>query len=118
MTDTDGAAWLGPAADELTLAQRERLGSEAQTILDAHPDPDSQDDRDACLSAVVQYLLGETTIDDAGQERARTRDAARAASLVAQTIARLAVQDGMSEVEAASRAHLDRMTVRKALGKG
>ena len=56
-------------------------------------------------------------IDQAGRERARSRDAARAASLAAQQVARLAVHDGMPEAEAARRAALDRMTVRKLMGK-
>ena len=88
---TDWTAWLGPAADELTGEQRDRLDDEAAEIIERiGDDPDDQDDRDAALSAVVQYLLGETTIDQAGRERAATLAAARHASIAAQTIARLA----------------------------
>ncbi|WP_300680733.1 hypothetical protein [Nocardioides sp.] len=115
---TDWTAWLGPAADEMTDHQRERFEREAAEAIDRiGDDPDLQEERDAALSAIVQYLLGETTIDEAGEARTRTQREARYASLAAQQIARLAVQDGMSEEEAGWRAHLTRMTVRKALGK-
>ena len=115
---TDWDAWLGPAADDMTPQQRKRFEVEAQAAIERiGDDPDDQDDRDAALSAIVQYLLGDTTLDQAGAERERTQAAARAASIAAQTMARLAVQDGVSEVQAARRAGLTRMTVRRALGK-
>lgn len=115
--DNDWTAWLGPAADAMTPEQRARFEAEAADVVARHHDPDLPEDRDAALSALVQYLLGETTLDDAGAQRVRTRADARAASIAAQQIARLAVQDGTPEAEAARRAGLDRMTVRKALGK-
>lgn len=115
---TDWTPWLGPAADELSDEQRERFEIEAtEAIARIGDDPDLQEERDAALSAIVQYLLGETDIDAAGEHRAETQRAARLASIAAQQVARLAVLDGMSEVEAARRAQLDRMTVRRALGK-
>ncbi|MGH3496303.1 MAG: hypothetical protein ACRDP1_02410 [Nocardioidaceae bacterium] len=110
--------WLGPAADQLTAEQLDRFEYEAKRVLArVGDDPGDQPDRDTALSAVVQYLLGEIAIDQAGADRVRTRTAERAASLVAQQVARMAVLDGMPEAEAARRAGLDRMTVRAALGK-
>lgn len=115
---TDWTAWLGPAAEELTTEQRERFEAEAQAAVERiGDDPDLLAEREAVLSATVQYLLGETDVDEAGRRRVATRVAEREASLVAQQVARLAVQDGMDEVEAARRVSLNRMTVRKALGK-
>jgi hypothetical protein len=114
---TDWTTWLGPAADDMTDDQRQRFETEAEVILARYDDPDLSDARDAALSALVQYLFAETTIDEAGRERQRTRDAERAASIAAQQVARLAVLDGMPEAEAARRAGLDRMTVRRLLGK-
>ncbi|NED65880.1 hypothetical protein G3I15_33640 [Streptomyces sp. SID10244] len=116
-TDIDWDTWLGPAADQLTDEQRERFEDEAETIMTRYPDLDDQSEIDAALSAVVQYLLGETTIDQAGEARRATRDAERLALVTAQQIARLATQDGMAEAEAARRAGIDRMVVRRLLGK-
>jgi hypothetical protein len=117
-TDTDWTTWLGPAADELTDEQRERFEDEAAETIDRiGDDPDLQAERDAALTALVQYLLGEVDVDEVGAERARLRAAERAAYLAAQQVARLAVLDGMPEAEAARRSGVDRMVVRKLLGK-
>lgn len=116
-TTTDWTAWLGPAADEMTDDQRARFEREADEILAGIPEGDLFDEREAALSAVVQYVLGDMTIDDAGRQRVSTQRAARLALVAAQQHARLAVLDGMPETEAARRAGIDRMTVRKALGK-
>ncbi|HET7388368.1 MAG TPA: hypothetical protein VFJ19_17075 [Nocardioidaceae bacterium] len=115
---TDWTAWLGPAADDLTDEQRERFEAEAEAAIERiGDDPDLQPERDAALAAIVAYLLEETSIEQVGAERTATADAARYASLAAQQVARMAVQDGMSEVAAARAARLDRMTVRRVLGK-
>lgn len=116
--EREWAAWLGPAAEHLAEEQRERFETEAQAAVERiGDDPGLQDERDAALAAIVQYLLGEVTIEQAGAERARTRDAERMASIVAQQVALLAVGDGMPEAAAARAAGLDRMTVRRLLGK-
>lgn len=115
---SDWTAWLGPAADEMSPEQRRRFEDEAALIVERYrDDPDLAQEADAALSALVAYLMGEVGVDRAGAERARTRDAERMASIAAQQVARLAVLDGMPEAEAARRAGLDRMTVRKVLGK-
>lgn len=118
MTGEGWLAWLGPAADELTDEQRERFLAEAEeATARIGDDPDLAAEREAAWSAIVAYLLGDLTIEQAGRERLRTVEAERHASLAAQQIARLAVQDGMPEAEAARRSGLTRMTVRRALGK-
>lgn len=111
-------AWLGPALSDLTGEQIERLMAESDRIGERYPDPDEQDLREAALSAAVQYLLGETTIDDAGRALTKARLEQDRAMAAAQQLAAMAVEDGlMSEYQAADRARIDRMTVRKALGK-
>jgi hypothetical protein len=107
-------AWLGPAFGE---AQVDRVHREAVRIWARYPDQDDAVEREAALSATTQYLLGETTIDDAGESLLRARIDAAGALAAAQQIAVMCVADGMTEAEAARRAGIDRMTVRKALGK-
>ena len=114
--DTHGA-WLGPAADGLTEEQRERFAAEWDEIVARYPRPDDQDERTAALTACVQYLLGETSVADAGAERARTQRAALDALAAARQVARMAALDGLPEAAVARSASIDRMTLRKDLGK-
>lgn len=109
--------WLGPALDEMTDEQVDRMRAESARIHERYPDPDEQDLRDAAMNSAVQYLLDETTIDDAGRALALARLEQDRAMAAAQQMAAMAVEDGMSEYQAAERACIDRMTVRKALGK-
>ncbi len=109
--------WLGPAADELTDAQFNRLHREAEAIEARWPDPDDDYLRDAALSAAVQWMLGEVTLERAAQQLVDARVAARCASVVAQQLAVMAVADGMPEARAAAAVGIDRMTLRKVLGK-
>lgn len=111
-------AWLGPALPELNPEQVDQLHREAERIEERYPDPDEQDLRDAALSAATQYLLGETSIDDAGRELTDIRMKEARAYAAAYQIATLAAEAGMPEAEVARRAGIDRMTVRrKILGK-
>lgn len=117
MLTDEMTAWLGPAADELTedqLARFARVWDQAETD---YPGDDGVDDRTTVLSAAVQYLLGETTIEEAGRRRAASRAAARRASIAAQQIALMAIEDDMSESEAARWSTVSRMWLRKRLGK-
>lgn len=113
----DLTPWLGPAADEMTADQIARFHAEAERIDARYPDPDEQDERDAALSAVVQYLLGETRPTDAGRALTAARMAEAHAMAASQQIAVMAVADGMSEVKAAEACGIDRNTLRRALGK-
>ena len=56
-------------------------------------------------------------LQHAGEAWSRARDVERLAAAGAQAIIRFAVAGGMSEVQAAKVAGVDRMTVRRALGK-
>lgn len=110
-------AWLGDAADEMSPDQTARFARVWDEIGQRYPDSDDQDLREAVLSAAVQYLLGDLTVDQAGQERSATLAAERRASAVAQQVAMMAVEDEVPEAQAARRAGIDRMWLRKLLGK-
>lgn len=113
----DLTAWLGDARDDLTDEQLERLTDEAMALAEQYPGPDGADDRETALTATTQHILGETDLLAAGNELAHARAALRWATVQARTLARLAVADGVSEVETAARLGVDRMTVREWLGK-
>lgn len=112
-------AWLGPAADELSAEQVDRLRAEADRITERYPDPDDQDRRDAALSAAVQYLLGETTPEDAARRHLAAQREAALASAAAAQIGTMLVADngGKGKSEAARRVGIDRMGLLKALGE-
>lgn len=115
---SDYTDWLGPAADDMTDDQRERFDAAVDEAMERiGDDPDDQDERDAAMSVICQYVLGEVTLDEVGERRTHTQRAEREASIQAQALAVLAVGDGVPEAEVARRVRLDRMTVRKALGK-
>ena len=117
MTDHDLMAWLGPAAEELTAEQIERIAAESRDIDQRYPDPDEQPERDAALSAVVQHLLGETTAEDANRALVAARRAEREAFAAALQIAVMLVRDREKKATAARRAGIDRMSLLKALGE-
>lgn len=110
------AAWLGPAADTITDDQLARLDAVSAALEPRWPDgdPDHVEDRTAALSAAVQVLLGDTTLEEVGAalQQARRVEHER---MVALTGALLA-SDG-SERELEMRSGVARMTVRKALGR-
>lgn len=112
-------AWLGPAADQLTPEQIERVTAEAAAIRERYPDPDEQDEREAALSAVVQYLLGETTPEDASRQLIDARRAERTAFAAALWMAVMLVRDNPHRYKktAAERAGVDRHSLLKALGE-
>lgn len=110
-------AWLGPALQDLTEAQVERVHRAAERIHARYPGEDQGVLRDAATKATVDYLAGDLTIERAGVKLIWARIAEREASVVAQQVAVLAVEDGATEVAAASAAGIDRNTLRKALGK-
>ncbi|WP_326564569.1 hypothetical protein [Micromonospora peucetia] len=113
----DLTAWFGPAADDLTAEQIERVAEAARGIDERYPDPDEQADRDAALSAVVQYLLGDTTAENANRALIDARRREREAYVAALQFAVLLAGDGVPDATAARRAGVDRMRLLKALGK-
>ncbi len=109
--------WLGPAWNDLTPDQRDRLAAESDRIDARYPEPDDEPSRQDALSAAVQYLLGETTIDEAGAAYAAARREAARLLVPARQIAAMASADGMPDLQAARRSGVDRMTLLKDLGK-
>lgn len=115
MQDIELQEWLGPV--ELTDEQMDTLRREVQWIEQAYPDQDDQDRRDAAMSAAVQYLVGDTTAQQAADRLATARTELDASLTAAKQITRLEVAGGASESGTAQLMGLDRMTVRKVLGK-
>lgn len=107
-------AWLGA---DLTDDQIERLEHEADLIDLRYPEPDEQSERDAALSAAVQYVLGETTPADAGDALNAARRHLAAAMAASKQIGSMAVRDGsMKKAPAAVAVAIDRMTLLTVLG--
>jgi hypothetical protein len=113
----DLTAWLGPAAEDLTDEQRDRFDAEAQRIAERYPDPDEQPERDAALSAVVQYLLGETTPDEVRRALIDARMAQARAFAAALAVGTMLVGDGSKKAPAAAAVGVDRMSLLKAIGE-
>ena len=98
-------AWLG---DDWTDEQRDKIAEDFSAWGDANPD--AEDDTGAtaaALTAIARLHEGGLTIPDLNQVRRE----AKAAVVVS------VMFGGMSESEAARLAGVDRMTVRKWLGK-
>lgn len=116
MTD-DLMAWLGPAASELTPEQIEQVADAARDIEQRYPGPDRQDERQAALSATVQYVLGETTAADVSRELSTARQREREAYVAALQVAVMMVRDGAYKKNSAEACGIDRMGLLKALGE-
>lgn len=113
----DLMAWLGPAADDLTPEQIDRLTEVDRAVRVRYPDPDEQAEREAALSATVQYLLGDITPEGADAELRTARRREREAYVAALQVAVMTHRDGVSETASAARCGIDRMGLRRALGK-
>lgn len=114
MTLTDEmTAWLGDT--ELTETQADRFARVWNEIEERYPDEDAV--RDAVLSAALQYLLGEATVQTAAVELAQARAAQRVAMEAGKQVALMAIEDGMDEQEAAKVLGVARKTMRRAAGK-
>lgn len=103
--------WLGEARGELTDQQVEDI-LEAVNRHEGMPGYSDKDDEtaEAVLTAIVQFTLGELDLAAAGRAYRRAKHTAEAYALGA-------VLAGMPEAQAARESTLDRMTVRKLLGK-
>lgn len=108
-------AWLGPAADELTEEATERFLDIWREVEGRYPDEETV--QGAVLSAALQYLLGEATVQTAAVELAEARVAQRSALEAGKQIALMAIEDGMDEQDAAAALGVSRTTMRRAAGK-
>lgn len=107
-------AWLGPAADQLAPDQIDRVSREADAIAARYPDPDETEERDVALSVAVQYLLHEITPQQVREEYAAARRQERRTKAAAVQMALLLDADGITEVNAAELAGINRRTLRRA----
>jgi hypothetical protein len=110
-------AWLGPTLEELTPEKVEELAIVADELEVRYPGKDDSEDREAALYAAVQYTLGELTTTETGETLLRARIAWRRALVVSRQVALMAIRDGAAEATTARETGLDRMDVRKLLGK-
>lgn len=112
-------AWLGDDHG-LTEDQIDDLLATADEVDERYPDPDDQDEREAAL--IAAYRLLTETPENLIDELAAARTAARTAEIKAlaglRQIAITRINNGDdTEAGYARRAGLDRMAVRKWLGK-
>jgi hypothetical protein len=110
-------AWLGPALEDMTGEQVDTLHAVVEEIHERWPDRDEGPERDAASVAALQHMLGEVSLRERGELLGRAREAEREAVVSSRQAALMAVRDGVSESQAAREAGLDRMTVRRMLGK-
>ncbi|MEU9615926.1 hypothetical protein AB0D56_30855 [Streptomyces sp. NPDC048209] len=112
-------AWLGDGSLRLTADQLNELLRTADEISERYPDPDDQIERDAALSTAYQLMA---TDQDVVEGLARERDAAKNAELQAlaglrQAAVILIPRGDATEYGFAKKTGIDRMTVRRWLGK-
>lgn len=110
-------AWLGPAADELTAAQIERLREASADIDTRYPEPDQEGERQVALATSVQYLLGETTAGDAARLLVEARRVEREAYVSAVQLAVMMARAGTAKAVAARECGIARMSLLQALGE-
>lgn len=106
-------AWLGDT--EITGEQRAAL-HRAWGMAAARYGDDLDDDREQAFSGAAQVILGDATLNGVAEAWARARRAEREAMAVL-TGAIIAASETMSESAISSTTGINRMTVRKALGK-
>lgn len=110
--------WLGPAADDLTAEQIEEVHAASRDLAERYPDEDDHGLYEAALSATVQYLLGDTTPEDADRTLIAARLTEAHAYAAALQVAVMAHRvGGVPKATAARRAGVDRMSLLKALGE-
>lgn len=113
-------AWLGDNQGGLTDDQLDEFAALAKDIADRYPDPDDRDEAEAALIAAHQLLVEGPDAVIAGLAAARiTARAAEVAALAGlqQAAVQLIPAGGRTEAGFGREAGIDRMTVRKWLGK-
>lgn len=112
MQDHELAGLLGPAYDESSVEQRERVRAAVTTIQSRYPD---DAEAQACAgAAALEVILGDNALETiaAKWHAVRAEEADAHARLTGAIVATAA-----PETTIAQRAGVTRMTVRKALGK-
>ncbi|WP_109030101.1 hypothetical protein [Streptomyces rubrogriseus] len=112
-------AWLGDDHD-LSDEQIVELLQAAHEIEEQYPDEDDRDDRESALTAAYRLIVEapEDLIAELAQERARARAAERKALVALRQIGVTRIGNGdATEAGFAHQAGVDRMAVRRWLGK-
>ena len=108
------AGYLGDFADDLTAEQRDRLEAVAEQI-EGRYHPDMTEERLAALNAASMLAFGDSTLGALADQWRAARERERAA-MAALTGAILYASGEMSQSEIVSVTHVNRMTIRRALG--
>ena len=109
-------AWLGDNHG-LDDDQIDQLVNICDTIAARYPDADDQPERDAALTAAYRILAGEDILDELGKEHADAVAADARALAGLQQAAHMLIGQTISENAFRERGRLNRMSVRKWLGK-
>ncbi|MFD4457722.1 hypothetical protein [Nocardia sp. NPDC058480] len=118
--------WVGESWGELTPDQQQRMNQLGDDVGKIWSDPDDQPTRDVALAAGLDYMLdresvavlaGDSMLETFGDTLASCRRDLQYALARCQIAAVLASEDGVPETRIAHEAGVDRMTVRKWLGK-
>ena len=108
---------FGPALYDLSLEQLATLFEVVAEIHERWCDKDESAERDAATTAAFEHLRGEVALRERGHTQRRARVAERLAVIASQQAALMSVRAGQSESTAAQDAGLDRLTLRRMLGK-
>jgi hypothetical protein len=106
--------WLTVHGVDLDPAGVRRFSRVWKTMSERYSDDGP---REAALLAAARYLAGQIDPADQGKVLARARARAEAQLAAARVIAELAIDDGAAEATTAREIGVDRMAVRKWLGK-
>lgn len=115
MQEHELTAWLGDVT--VTDEQRAALHRASDMIDARYPDPDDRNDAgQIAFTAAAQVILGDATLNEHATAWSKARAAERDA-MAALTGAIIAASADTAEAAIAQRTGVNRMTVRKALGK-
>lgn len=109
-------AWLGDESD-LTGEQVTRLTAITGEIAARYPDPDDGDEREAALTVAYRVMAGDDPVGELGEQLLAARLAEARALAGLHQVALMLAEVGESEAGFARRGGIDRMLVRKWLGK-
>lgn len=112
--------YLGDFANDLTSEQKDTLMRVSDQLDEAFPEGEDfdeyLDEREAAFSAAVQYVMGDLDVVSVGKDLSTVRLAMSKAMAAAQGITLAAAADE-TESALARELGVDRMTIRKWLGK-
>lgn len=115
MQDYEMDAWLGDFADDLTADQRDRLKDVFEQI-EGRYHPDMTEERLAATTAAAMIAFGDSTLDALADQWRAARERERVA-MAALTGAIMYAAGEMCQAEIVTATRVNRMTIRKALGK-